>query len=115
PENTSASEETGAETAAPTETESSEQAAETAASPETSAPAETEPPEETDPPAETVAAVDPQSVSVDALYRVADGETLSQICWRLYGTLEPMERFCQLNGIADPNRILTGQWLVLPE
>ncbi len=116
PMETAAPTEASMETAAPTEAPA-ETAAPTEAPVETTAPtevsAETAAP--TEAPAETVAVVDPHSVSADERYLVKDGETLSQICWRLYGTLEPMERFCQLNGIEDPNRILTGQWLVLPE
>ena len=110
-ENVASTEAAPAETAAPETMATTEAAAPT----ETAASAETAAPEETRPPEETVAAVDPQSVPVDSRYLVTSGETLSQICWRLYGTLEPMERFCELNGITDPNRILTGQWLVLPE
>ncbi len=97
--------------AAPTETAAPETMAptEAAAPTETASSAETAASAETQPPEETVDAVDPQSVPVDSRYLVTGGETLSQICWRLYGTLDPMERFCELNGITDPNRILTGQ------
>ena len=42
------------------------------------------------------------------------GETLSQICLRIYGNLDLLEELCELNDIRDPDTILDGQVLILP-
>lgn len=56
-----------------------------------------------------------KAVSADSIYLVKEGETLSGICWKLYGTLKPMKRFCEINHIENPDEILSGQKLILPE
>ena len=79
--------------------------------PEETLPAETETPPATD---ETIneASVIPENCSV---YKVAEGDTLSSICVRLYGSHEYMETICQLNGLTDPNLISLGQELIVPD
>lgn len=48
------------------------------------------------------------------IYEVGDGETLYGICWKVYGDLGHLGEICRLNGLADENRILAGQKLILP-
>lgn len=48
------------------------------------------------------------------LYTVSAGETLSSICINLYGSRDPVESICELNGIEDANLISVGQELVIP-
>ena len=55
-----------------------------------------------------------ETVSGRPGYMVGNGETLSQICRRLYGNLDRLEELCMLNGIEDPDTILPGQIIYLP-
>lgn len=48
------------------------------------------------------------------VYHVEYGETLSQICLRIYGNLDLLQELCELNDIRDPDTILDGQVLILP-
>ena len=47
-------------------------------------------------------------------YLVEKGETLSRICSDLYGDLDRLEELCSINGIEDPDMILSGQIIYLP-
>lgn len=75
-------------------------------SPEETETAETQSEEQTEENAEVAATA--------SLYHVEFGETLSQICMRIYGSLERLDELCQLNEIRDPDTILDGQVLILP-
>ena len=97
--------ETGETTLAETEPVTEAQAETT---PEGTTPAETEPQtqeETTKPQAEEASA---------KTYLVQEGESLSVICRRLYGNVQRVQELCELNGIQDPDLILTGQVLRLP-
>ncbi len=56
------------------------------------------------------------SVSAENLkeYKVQDGETLYGICLKFYGTGSRMAEICQLNGLDDEDKIISGQNLLLP-
>ena len=97
--------ETGETTLAETEPVTEAQAETT---PEGTTPAVTEPQtqEET---------AEPQTEEASAkTYLVQEGESLSVICRRLYGNVQRVQELCELNGIQDPDLILTGQVLRLP-
>ena len=49
-----------------------------------------------------------------AVYTVKFGDTLADICNRYYGSTDRLQELCDLNGIMNPNAILSGQKLVLP-
>ena len=82
-----------------------ESGAQVSASPESAA--ETQP--ATQAPQETEAAA-----AVPDTYIIGEGETLHGICLRFYHNLSMMDEICRLNGIDDPNKIISGQKLVLP-
>ena len=48
------------------------------------------------------------------IYEVGKGETLYGICWKTYGNLDHLAEICSLNNLADVDRILAGQKLILP-
>src|ERR1700730_4188107 len=48
-------------------------------------------------------------------YMVQIGETLTEIAQRFYGDASLFKALANANGIADPNKIKTGQVLVLPD
>lgn len=61
--------------------------------------------------------ISPESKQVlagSSFYKVQDGETLYGICLKLYGTGSMMDEICQLNGLEDENKIISGQNLILP-
>ncbi len=72
-----------------------------------SAPAETVPPSQ---PQETAAAVSGNQIT----YKVQDGETLYSICLKIYGSLSRVQEVCDLNGLENPDKIISGQNLILP-
>lgn len=47
-------------------------------------------------------------------YKVQDGETLYGICLKLYGNGSMMDEICEINGLDDENKIISGQKLILP-
>lgn len=47
-------------------------------------------------------------------YKVQDGETLYGICLKVYGNGRMMDEICELNGLDDENKIISGQNLILP-
>lgn len=79
------------------------------------APPETVPQTEPAPPAppeETQAAA---PVSENPItYKVQDGETLYSICLKVYGSLSRVGEVCELNGLENPDKIISGQKLILP-
>lgn len=54
-------------------------------------------------------------LSNQKVYIVEDGETLYGICLKVYHNLNRLEEVCQLNGLEDENKIISGQKLILPE
>lgn len=48
------------------------------------------------------------------LYEVQEGETLYGICLKVYGNGNKLSEICQLNGLDDENKIISGQNLILP-
>lgn len=62
-------------------------------------------------PAETDAR---QALAGGNTYQVQDGETLYGICLKLYGNGSMLKKICELNGLEDENKIISGQNLILP-
>ena len=91
-----------AETTAPSKAQEEKSEAETTAQPKV--------PEETRPSKDQIEA----AAAAGKIYIVGDGETLYGICYKLYGNLNQLEKICQLNGLSDQNRIISGQNLILP-
>lgn len=48
-------------------------------------------------------------------YVVQSGDTLAQICFRTYNNMDMIEQLLEINGIENPNKIYTGQTLLLPQ
>ena len=55
------------------------------------------------------------NTSVPQYYVVQQGDTLGAICRTLYGDYSRMEEICELNGLENPDNILYGQRLLLPQ
>lgn len=87
---------------------------ETSAQPETQAP----PPETSAPKPVSKPAAKPDAQQAAATgsktYIVGDGETLYGICLKLYQSLDNIDQLCELNGLDDQNKIISGQKLILP-
>lgn len=66
-------------------------------------------------PAETIV-YETGAVSADGVryHLVRDGETLYGICLAEYHSLSKLEEVCELNGLEDQNKIVSGQKLLLP-
>lgn len=54
------------------------------------------------------------SRNVTRYYKVEKGDTLYTICQKIYGDISQVEKICELNDIADPDRIRSGQKIILP-
>lgn len=48
-------------------------------------------------------------------YIVQQGDSLANICRKIYHTTAMMEKLCEINKIDDPNAIFVGQRLTLPD
>ena len=48
------------------------------------------------------------------IYVIGEGETLYGICLKVYGNGRMMDEICELNGLDDENKIISGQNLILP-
>jgi len=55
------------------------------------------------------------NTSVPQYYVVQQGDTLGNICRKLYGDYSRLEEICELNGLENPDNILYGQRLLLPQ
>lgn len=55
------------------------------------------------------------NTSVPQYYVVQRGDTLGNICRNLYGDYSRIDEICELNGLEDPDNILYGQRLLLPQ
>ena len=47
-------------------------------------------------------------------YRVQEGDTLSQIVWRQYHSLDRISSVKKINNIGNSNNIIAGQLIKLP-
>lgn len=54
------------------------------------------------------------SRNVTRYYKVEKGDTLYTICEKIYGDISQVEKICELNDISDPDRIRSGQKIILP-
>lgn len=54
------------------------------------------------------------SRNVTRYYEVESGDTLYTICQKIYGDISQVEKICELNDISDPDRIRSGQKIILP-
>ncbi|MDE7428881.1 MAG: LysM peptidoglycan-binding domain-containing protein [Lachnospiraceae bacterium] len=54
------------------------------------------------------------SRSVTRYYEVEQGDTLYTISQKIYGDTSRVERICEINEIEDPDRIRSGQKIILP-
>lgn len=54
------------------------------------------------------------SRSVTRYYEVEEGDTLYMISQKIYGDTSRVEKICEINEIADPDRIRSGQKIILP-
>ena len=48
------------------------------------------------------------------MHVVQDGETLYGICISEYHDVNKLKEICELNGLEDENKIVSGQQLLLP-
>ncbi len=55
-----------------------------------------------------------QMIDGQTYYKVQDGETLYGICLKIYGSGSKLNEICELNGLEDENKIISGQNLLLP-
>ena len=54
------------------------------------------------------------SRSVTRYYEVEQGDTLYTISQKIYGDTSRVEKICEINEITDPDRIRSGQKIILP-
>lgn len=54
------------------------------------------------------------SRSVTRYYEVEQGDTLYTISQKIYGDFSRVEKICEMNQITDPDKIRSGQRLILP-
>ncbi len=54
------------------------------------------------------------SRNVTRYYEVERGDTLYTICQKIYGDTSQVKKICELNDISDPDRIRSGQKIILP-
>lgn len=74
----------------------------------------TPPPVITDAPVADVSAAAETPAVTQSEYTVAAGDTLASICRSHYGNCEMLDKVCEVNGIADRDKILYGQKILLP-
>lgn len=74
---------------------------------------ETQVPEAQQP--ETQQPIQSINTSVPQYYVVQQGDTLGHICRSLYGDYSRIQEICELNGLENPDNILYGQRLLLPQ
>lgn len=64
---------------------------------------------------EPTTAPTPEPTTIPASYVVKEGDTLSAICWRIYGSDTMMEQVCEINDIDNPDDIKVGEKILLPQ
>ena len=57
----------------------------------------------------------PEPTAVPVSYVVREGDTLSAICWKIYGSDKLMEQVCEMNDIDNPDDIKVGEKILLPQ
>lgn len=57
----------------------------------------------------------PEPTAAPVSYVVREGDTLSAICWRIYGSDAMMSQVCALNNIDNPDDIKVGEKILLPQ
>lgn len=60
------------------------------------------------------AATSAVSEEAGQVYVVGDGETLFGICLEVYHSLDQIDEICELNGLDNQDKIISGQKLILP-
>lgn len=63
---------------------------------------------------QTEQGVEALSRNVTRYYRVERGDTLYTICQKIYGDTAYVQKICELNQIANPDKICYGQKIILP-
>ncbi len=54
------------------------------------------------------------SRSITRYYEVEQGDTLYTISQKIYGDISRVEKICEINEISDPDKIRSGQRIILP-
>ena len=54
------------------------------------------------------------SRSITRYYEVEQGDTLYTISQKIYGDISRVEKICEVNQISDPDKIHSGQRIILP-
>lgn len=54
------------------------------------------------------------SRNITRYYEVEEGDTLYTISQKIYGDISRVERICEVNQISDPDKIRSGQRIILP-
>ena len=122
----STAEDSTAEDSAAEEITAGESAADAAAAEDMLSDAEKEEPSETVPDisraeqetvlaSETGSSDETASSPETAAYIVQKGDSLAEICRRQYGTAERVEEVAELNRLVNPNHLIPGQKILLPE
>ena len=122
----SAAEDSTAEDSTAEEITAGESAADAAAAEDMLSDAEKEEPSETVPDisraeqetvlaSETGSSDETASSPETAAYIVQKGDSLAEICRRQYGTAERVEEVAELNRLVNPNHLIPGQKILLPE
>lgn len=57
----------------------------------------------------------PDPTAAPVSYVVQEGDTLSAICWKLYGSDKMMKQVCEMNDIDNPDDIKVGEKILLPQ
>ncbi|MFR2482284.1 MAG: LysM peptidoglycan-binding domain-containing protein, partial [Hungatella sp.] len=65
-------------------------------------------------PAENGGASQAAAGGTQRVHVVQDGETLYGICISEYHDVNKLKEICELNGLEDENKIVSGQQLLLP-
>ena len=63
---------------------------------------------------ESSSAAEAVTRAIQAEYVIKEGDTLADVCEMYYGSLDMIQKICQVNNIKNPNQILPGQKIVLP-
>lgn len=54
------------------------------------------------------------SRSITRYYEVEEGDTLYTISQKIYGDISRVEKICEINELSDPDKIRSGQRIILP-
>jgi len=57
----------------------------------------------------------PEPTAAPVSYVVQEGDTLSAICWKVYGSDKWMGQVCEMNDIDNPDNIKVGEKILLPQ